>query len=320
MTGNRYARQILALGEEGQAKLAAAHVGIVGLGGLGSQVAQALAYLGVGSFVVVDDDLADETSLNRLIGAVPADADFGALKTVVAERLIRTVNPDAVVQAVPKNLRSHAALDALIGCHVLFGCVDHDAPRLILSELAAAYEITLVDAATEIIPENGALREFGGRMIVARPGDYCVDCAGQLDRERAKWELLSPESREASRRHGYGLGDAAPAPSVVSLNGVIANIAVTEFLMMLTGIREPNRHITYYGLRGNVQNLATLRADGRRHDCYICGYLVGQRERADVHQYALPEETIPASRVDPEATPAAADGSPTEKLHDASGA
>ncbi|MHB8732284.1 MAG: HesA/MoeB/ThiF family protein [bacterium] len=287
MIGNRYTRQILAFGAEGQAKLVAAHVGIVGVGGLGSQVAQALAYLGVRSFSVVDDDHVDETNLNRLVGAVPVDAESGTPKTVVAERLIRAVNPDAIVRALPKNLRSCAALDALTRCHVLFGCVDHDAPRLILSELAAAYEITLVDAATEIIPENDALKEFGGRVIVARPGDYCVDCAGQLDRERAKWELLSAEDREVSRRHGYGLGDDAPAPAVVSLNGVIANIAVTEFLVMLTGIREPNRHVTYYGLRGNVQNLATLRADAHRRDCYICGYLVGRREGAAIHRYAL---------------------------------
>lgn len=292
MTSDRYARQILAFGEEGQTKLAAAHLGIVGLGGIGSQVAQALAHLGIGSFVLVDDDRVDWTNLNRLVGAVAADAESKTLKTTVAERLIRAINPNAAVLPIPKNLRSREALEALIGCPVIFGCVDHDAPRLILSELAAAYEITLVDAATEIILENQKLVEFGGRVIVARPGDYCVDCAGQLDRERAKWELLSPEARETSRRHGYGLGDDAPAPAVVSLNGVIANVGVTELLAMLTGIREPNRHVTYYGLRGNVQNLATLRADARRSDCFICAYLVGLRERANIiDRYALPEKT-----------------------------
>jgi threonine dehydrogenase-like Zn-dependent dehydrogenase len=289
MADERYSRQVLALGEEGQKKLGAAQVGIVGLGGIGSQVAQALAYLGVGTFVLVDDDRVHVTNLNRLVGAVPDDASARTAKVVVADRLIRNTNPDINVKPISKNLRSHHALDALTICPIIFGCVDHDAPRLILSELAAAYSISLIDAATEIVPEAGTLEDLGGRVVIARPGDYCLDCAGQLDPERAKWELLSPEAREESRRHGYGLGEDEPAPSVVSLNGVIANIAVTEFLMMVTGLREPNRHVTYYGLRGNAQNLVTLRADARRPDCFICGYLVGQGDRANIYRYVLPE-------------------------------
>ncbi len=284
MGSDRYARQVLAFGDEGQRALEAARVGIVGLGGIGSQVAQALAHLGVGTFVLVDDDYVETTNLNRLVGAVAADADSKTPKVVVAERLIRGVNSDAAVLPIQKNLRSREALETLIGCPVIFGCVDHDAPRLILSELAAAYELILIDAATEILVEDGKLVEFGGRVIVARPGDYCLDCARQLDMQRAKWELATAEEREISHRHGYGLGEDAPAPAVVTLNGVVANLAVTEFLALTTGIRPPHRHLTYYALRGKVN----VRTDSRREDCFVCGYLAGMREQANIFRYTQP--------------------------------
>lgn len=283
MVDERYDRQVLAFGEEGHRKIETTKVGIVGLGGIGSQVSQALAYLGVVTFILIDDDRVEKTNLNRLVGASQADAEAKTFKVTVAARLIRQASPVAVVREIPKNLRTKDALEALMGCQVVFGCVDHDAPRLIMTELIAAYALTLIDAATEIIADNGKLLEFGGRVVVARPGDYCLECAGQLDMERAKWELASPEEQEISRSHGYGLGDDAPAPAVISLNGVIANLAVTEFLVMVAGIREPNRHLTYHALRGNVN----IRTAKRRDDCFICGYLASKGEEANILRYTL---------------------------------
>lgn len=285
MQTSRYARQILAFGEEGQRKIEAARVGLVGLGGIGSQVVQALAYLGVGSFVLIDDDYVDVTNLNRLIGAFPADADAKTPKVAVAARQIGQINSKAAVRTIQKNLRTREALEGLLDCPVISGCVDHDGPRLILMELAAAFEAIYIDSAVEIIPQDGRIAEFGGRVVLARPGEYCLDCAQQINMERAKWELESAVARETRRDHGYGLGEETPTPAVVSLNGVIANLAVTEFLVMTTGIREPNRHLTYHALRGNVN----IRTDKRRDDCFTCCYLVGTRERANVFRYVLSE-------------------------------
>ena len=62
----RFDRQILLFGAAGQEKIAAARVAIVGLGGLGSHVAQQLAYLGVRSLVLVDGDCVTRSNLNRL--------------------------------------------------------------------------------------------------------------------------------------------------------------------------------------------------------------------------------------------------------------
>lgn len=282
MDEQRYDRQILAFGRDGQSLIEGIRIGIVGLGGIGSQVAQALAYLGVRSFTLVDDDRVEETNLNRLVDGFPIDAETRELKVIVADRMIRSVQPAAQVFALPFNLRSHEAIDALTKCHIIFGCVDNDGTRLVLMEIAAAYEATLIDSATEILPSEGEIKEFGGRVVVCRPGDFCLDCAHQIDMEIAKQELESRVVQQLRKQHGYGLGEQVAAPSVVSLNGIIANLAVNEFLMMVTNIREPKRHLVYYGIRGRVNS----RDDSRRPDCFVCGYLRGTREQANLYRYA----------------------------------
>jgi molybdopterin-synthase adenylyltransferase len=284
MNSNRFARQILMFGEEGQARIEKERVGVVGAGGLGSQVSQALAYTGIRNIGLIDDDPLDETNMNREAGAYPPD--IGRLKVEPTKEHILKINPEANVVTIPRNLRTREALAFLTECSVIFGCVDHDAPRLVLTELAAAYSIRLIDVATEIFPgAEGQPFDFGGRVVVARPGDYCLFCADQIDAELAKEELESPEVRVLRRKHGYGLGKDTPAPAVFSLNGILANIAVTEFLVMVTGLREPARRLTYKGMRGVI----TSSTDVRKPDCYICGSVCGLREAANIWRYVLPE-------------------------------
>jgi hypothetical protein len=283
MNRNRFARQILMFGEEGQNKIEAQKAAVVGAGGLGSQICQALAYTGVRSIGVIDDDRLDETNMNRVAGAFPSDV--GRFKVEVAKEHILKINPEATVIAFPRNLRTREAMEFLLTCTHIFSGVYHDGPRLVLTELAAAYAITLIDVATEIFPEaEGQPFDFGGRVVVARPGDYCLFCAEQLDRELAKEELETPEVRAARRKHGYGLGSDIPAPSVFALNGILANAALMEFIAMTTGIREPARHLTYKGMRG----VMTSRDSQRNPDCYTC-VNCGFREKANIWRYLLPE-------------------------------
>lgn len=235
--------------------------------------------------MLVEDERVDETNLNRLIGATPEDVAAKRLKTEIAERVIHAINPSAEIQAVPRNLRSQQAIDDLTTCSVIFGCVDNDGARLILMELASAYSIPLIDSASEIILDQTRTRldDFGGRVVVCRPGDFCLACANEIDLEAAKEELESDDVRRLRKSHGYGLGDGLPAPAVVSVNGIVSNFAVTEFLAMVTGVREPFRKRVYRGMRGIILE----NKDERRGDCYNCGYLPGRREAADIYRYAL---------------------------------
>jgi len=97
-------------------------------------------------------------------------------------------------------------------------------------------------------------------------------------------DLETDETRDFRRRHGYGAGDAAPAPAVVNVHGVVANLALTEFMLMVTGLREPRRFLVYYADRGIVND----RKGARRPTCYACGHLVGKREAANVRRFLVP--------------------------------
>lgn len=278
---DKFSRQILAFGSEGQKRIAGTKVGIVGLGGMGSCVAQMLGYLGTGEFILVDDDRVEESNLNRLIGATEEDVIRKTAKTEVSQRVIRSINPKANIQMLG-NLRSEEAIESLsVFPDVIFGCVDNDSARMILTDLAAAYGKTLIDCATEIETDGDKVTNFGGRVVVARPGDFCLWCANQIDAEIARQELESGKEKEFRQNHGYGLGPMVPAPAVISLNTTIAGLAVTEFIMLLTGIREPQRLLTYKGMRGVV----IASNDVKKPGCLVCDFLVGKREKADLKRY-----------------------------------
>src|SRR5690242_20636372 len=86
------------LGDRSEEILTGLAVAIVGNCGGGSHVAQQLAHVGIGQFVLVDPDVTESVNLNRMVGSTPADADAALQKTAVLRRLIQGVNPEAQVE------------------------------------------------------------------------------------------------------------------------------------------------------------------------------------------------------------------------------
>lgn len=281
-----YQRQILALGASGQMKIGRTSVGIVGLGGVGSIVAQELVYLGVKEFLLIDDDIIEATNLHRLVGAGPTDV--GRQKTEVAKEHLSRVNPVARVNDLVASVRSPEALLALKGCDVVFGCVDTDSARLILNELANAYLIPYIDCGVGIEVEEGKITQAGGRVVVWVPDRPCLLCAKEVNTRIAAEELESPEEREFRRQHGYVAGGDAPAPAVISLNGTVASLAVTGFLALVTGFRASS-HYTYYDMLEQRVGLRIVKKEDR---CTACA-LRGLGDKANLFRYSrvgLPDD------------------------------
>lgn len=274
-----YHRQVLAMGEEGQARLRNTRVAIVGLGGVGSAVAQQLAHLGIGHFVLVDDDHVERTNLHRLVGSVPSDV--GTAKVEVARRQIEAVNPKAYVTPVLSSLRTAEALEALKGVDILLGCVDTDAGRLILNELALAYLIPYVDCGVGIVAGAEGLEEAGGKVSVWTPGRPCLLCTRDINPRIAAEELESQEEHELRRQHGYVIGANVAEPAVISLNSTIASLAVTELLALVASVR-PSRHYTYYDLLEGRSGARLCNADDR---CTACA-LFALGDKANVIRYS----------------------------------
>lgn len=249
MSGDeRYDRQIGLFGHTGQERLRAARVVVVGLGGLGCHLAQQLAYLGVTRYALVDDDTADTTNLNRLVGATPDDV--GAAKTAIAARAVLRVQPGAEISEIRRRVPDREVAAAVRDADAVVAGLDLETPRLVLTGLCTGERVPYVDCATEVIATDGP-PVYGGE-VVASTGDGCLSCLDLLDQGELARESMNNGQR-AAHDAVYGVTrQAGSGPSVVTLNGVVASLAATELMCLLTGLRPPARHLRYRGDLGTV--------------------------------------------------------------------
>jgi tRNA A37 threonylcarbamoyladenosine dehydratase len=158
------------LGANSETVLCRSKAALVGLGGGGSHVAQQLAHIGLGNFLVIDPDFIEDTNLNRLVGATLEDVRLGTAKVDIAERVIRSVNPAA---EVIKRLASWSEVTAeLRDVDVIFSCVDSIGCRSELESFARRFLIPLIDIGMDVHESNGEF-SIGGQVIVkggVKPG------------------------------------------------------------------------------------------------------------------------------------------------------
>lgn len=281
MSMARFDRNIRFFGEEGQNRLRNTSVVLAGAGGLGSHVIQQLCFLGIGTLSIIDDDVVDDTSRNRLVDAEPQDAVTGTLKVDVGERLAKNIDPTVGVTKHPDSFISERGFELITRSDYVFGCLDSEGARLILTELCAAYGRPYIDLASDI--EAGNRTRYGGTVCFSQRGEGCPVCLGLLDLEEAGDDLGGMNLTQV-RETIYGVRHAQmgrSGPSVVSINGTVASLAVTEFMLAVTGIREPKKVLNYLAHLGKV----TTPTDPPREGCYFCKSVWGSREKADVQRY-----------------------------------
>ncbi len=280
---DRTDRNVRFFGKDGQDRLRAAKVTIVGAGGLGSHVCQQLAYLGVGEIRPIDYEELDITNLNRYVTAYADDPAPGSRKVDLCERLIQRIDPTIEVRKVHAPLRSAEAFEAIQTADYVFGCLDNEGSRLVLTELCSAYTRPYFDLATEIIPGDEPI--YGGRVCVAWDGNGCLVCLDEIDLHEAQHDLANSAARRDVRAiYGVVAEDLdSKGPSVVSINGVIASLGVTEFMLMVTGVREPRRLLTYRGHLGIV----AANTDNPVPDCYYCRGVRGCEATAGTERFII---------------------------------
>lgn len=268
--GERFARQVLMFGPEGQQILREMTVVVVGAGGGGSLLVEMLTHLGVGRIVVIDYDAVDESNLSRIVGAT--SADVGRLKVDVAHDHAARIDPDDVV------------VDAVFGDIAYVGdgrlLVDADFAFLATDSLLSRYAFNLV-CHQFLIPgiQVGAkvtADSSGGIELIhvmERPVTLegpCLECQGAIPAEALTREQLSPEARRAQ---GYIDGDDGAdieEPSVITLNSISTSVAATDFLLMATGLMPKETSLeasAYYPQERDLR----ARAYVKRIGCRFCG-------------------------------------------------
>lgn len=254
-------RQIRAFGTDGQRILQSLRVGIVGLGGTGSIMAQQLAHMGVRDFVLIDPDQLELTNLNRVVGV--SQSDVGQPKAELSRRLIHMISTHAVIQCVIGDVVRSAVAAELLDVDVILGCTDSHGSRSIFQQIAYQYLIPCIDIGSTITAKDGLVTGVFGRVQLLGPGQACLWCSGLLDSQEVRRDLMSEFERKTDP---YIQGAHEPAPSVISLNGTVVSMAVTMLMGMVTSVPVGPRHLIYNATASTLRPVRTAPQDG----CFIC--------------------------------------------------
>ena len=272
-----YDRQILAFGSEGQAKLSSAKVGIVGVGGTGSAVAEQLVRLGVRDFVLVDPDDFEPTNLTRIheskyVDAYPKQKRTAAKIDIIATRL-KEINPKARIKQIKSSVVKTEACSQLLDRDVIFSCTDDHWGRSVLNQVAHQYLIPVINMGIRVDSVGGKITGAAGDVHVIRPGKPCLWCYGFLSAAKIRSESLPPDVRDDLLREGYVEGVDSHTPSVVSLTTTVASLAVTQFLQILTDFMGTNGDIS--SLKYNIMEGTIRRGTAQISKDCCCQVLKG---------------------------------------------
>lgn len=226
-------RQVRMFGAKGQAVLKHSKVAVIGLGGIGSLVAEFLARLGIGELVLVDPDVIEDTNLSRVVGAADTDLAGPALKTGIAVRHVHESRPDIGVEAIADDLAKHAVSMRLRDCDYIFLAADSMRARLVFNALVHQYGIPGVQLGAKVRPgKDGLLAEAMAAVRHVRPGTGCLWCNQLIDPTQ-----LALEAKTDQERRDQAYGTSEPNPSVITLNAVSAAHAVNDFLFYYLGMK-----------------------------------------------------------------------------------
>ena len=157
---DRYDRNISALSVEECMLLAQKHVVVVGCGGLGGSVIEALARIGVGRLRVIDGDVFEQSNLNRQV--LCTESTVGQSKALVAEQRIREINSLVEPQAIVGYIHEENAADLLAGADCVVDCLDNLEARFWTAHACQNLGIPIV---------YGAIAGWFGQACTVYPGD-----------------------------------------------------------------------------------------------------------------------------------------------------
>ncbi|MFC2086368.1 ThiF family adenylyltransferase [Bacteroidota bacterium] len=208
----RYKRHIMLpeIGEAGQIKLKAGRALIIGAGGLGAPILEYLVAAGVGTIGIMDDDVIDESNLQRQV--LYEVKDIGKLKAIVASQRLHAQNPLVTINVLNTRFSIKNALDIAEKYDVLVDASDNYATRYLLSDVSILLNIPFV---------YGSIYQFQGQLSVFNYNDG------------PSYRCLYPEPPKR---------DEAPDPSDIGILGVLPGIIgcmqANEVIKILAGFGE----------------------------------------------------------------------------------
>ena len=223
-----------------QQELVRARVGIIGLGSVGSLVAEAFSRMGLRRLTYIDFDKLQDRNLDRTAGASEADIAAGLLKVQAAARLASRSSTAATLdlRVVPKSILTPEGLGAALDCDVLLSCVDRPWPRFLLNTLAYSHLIPVIDGGIMAsVKPDGTPQHIAWRIHTVGPGHACMVCLNALRRSDIALDRegklddpdyiagLSEEERAVlSRRNVFPFSMSVAAHEALQLVGLLTGM------------------------------------------------------------------------------------------------
>ena len=255
-------RTIESWGEQRQRRLEALRIGIVGLGSVGSVIAEGLARTGIRELVLIDHDVVELHNLDRLLNA--SARDIGRPKTDLAERSARRAGTATNIRIVNhrRNIQDKLAYASARDCDLLVSCVDSPVARDVLNRIAYRDAIPVIDGGVEIRkdPRTGNMNAARWKAHVVNPYTECLRCKGQYTSSDVMLELdgswQNPSYIKGSQHEGRG-GE----------NVFCLSLSVAGELLNMT-LRLPIAETWWPTQQGIERNLVTGRTKTRSGTCH----------------------------------------------------
>lgn len=215
-------------------------VGVIGLGGGGSQIVQQLAHIGFKNYILSDYDVFEDTNINRTVGSKLDDISDASTKMSIAVRLIRGIIPD--VNIIEINEKFQTAPTEIAKANILFGCLDGLRNREQLENLARRYKIPYIDIGMDVTyPSDTPV--IRGQVIASLPEMPCMWCMGFIN-------------KEGLIKEDVNYGEAGVRPQVIWPNGILASTAIHIAMNLLTDwTQKSEKQVLYYEYDGNKGNV-----------------------------------------------------------------
>lgn len=222
-------------------------VGIAGVSGTGSIVAEQLLRLGVKRLVLVDDDIVEVRNLGRILNSTVKDAEDGTNKAIMMKRVCEAIGLPTEVVAAPTVISASQTLHWLSQCDLLFGCLDSADGRMQLNYISTFYTIPYIDLGVSLSSPHGQITEVSGAIRYVLPGGASLRSMHAYSDERLTSDSLrrnDPVAYRARLDEKYIAGAKEGSPAVISVNMLVAALGVQELLNRLHPFREtPNSEV-----------------------------------------------------------------------------
>jgi len=239
---DRYSRQIMLeeIGYQGQIKLRAAKVCVVGVGGLGNPITTRLVAMGIGKLRIIDRDVIELSNLHRQ--TMFDESDVGQVKVEVAAKKLKKLNPDVEIESLPISINDYTALDAIEGCDVVIDALDSVNARYALNKACVEKNIPFV---------TGAAVGVSGQAFTILPHQSaCYSCM---------FPALDEDSMPTCSIEGVH-------PSILS---VIGGIEVAEAVKIILG-KKPS--LSDKMLHVDLENVDfVMTRTFKAEECSVCG-------------------------------------------------